>query len=143
MKTFKAAILVICLFAVAVNPVAAAFLPCCCTRQAETKRPCCESKAENESVNSAERHACCAKPSPRIDATLRAGCCCVKAIPESILARYSLGIPPGDNPSFESALWIPSRVHSDSISALLRDNSPSHFALSGAPLLALHCIWLK
>ena len=141
MKTFKAIIAAITLLAVAANPIVAMAMPCCCTKPVEQQRSCCQPAAQKTSSN--DQHACCAKhQASNKFVEQRAGCCCITSSPASTSPRESLAKLSVENHSFDVAFWSADQSLQAPTSRYL-DHSADRFSVSGPPLLALYCIWLK
>lgn len=142
MRMFKALVSAFTLLAVAVYPVAAAWMPCCCSQQdrvpsVQTTHPCCDA-LEKASAG----HACLksdrrALPSVAVDSH---GCCCFQALPVATPRDSDSKLPAGQH-SWVADLPVADRLLAP-VSGFLND-SWGHFSLSGPPLLALYCTWVK
>lgn len=146
MNMFKAIVAAVTLLAVAVNPIAAMGMACCCTAILQQTRPlqqtrsCCQSAAQASSV---EQRACSAKQGSANELIQHvASCCCAKVPPPSTSPRASLERPSVENEPLDVAFGPVDRTAQRPTSIAL-EHSPGRFTLSGPPLLALYCIWLK
>ena len=146
MGILKAIAVALTLIAVATNPVVAMTMQCCCTQRAAPERTCCPC-CQNAGEEAAQpRFACCLKKD-KVQEGIRlgVGCCCVKAPPatapapaQEALAQHDVKGQPlalTTFASFDLAVLAP-------VSRYL-DHVPGRFSLSGPPLLALYCTWLK
>lgn len=136
---FRALISAVTLLAIAINPVAAAIAPYCCTKPATQDGPCCEAVAKAATV---KLPACCAKKHATALAVLKAGCCCFKLPPAPPPARENLAKPSFDKPALDFAGWSSVGVV-DAASAGCLEGATGWLQVSGPPILALYCIWLK
>lgn len=128
----------LCIVGAVGNPVAAAITPCCCVRLEQPKPKCCHSK--NDSAKSAEK-ACCVSRVAKIAPALEACRCCVKSLPQPLNDRPTTAKVAGD---LFPALWFAPQPQADSL--MLPDCEcveAVHASLTGPPLLALLCKWLK
>ncbi len=144
MRALKVIISAITLLAVAVNPVAAAWMPCCCTSRGETqpipsKQRCCDSAAKSHKTCCAQKEHGTHGPRPTVALDSHA-CCCVKALPVTV-SRVSLIKQTADQHLAEVA-WPGLDIFAAPSCSFLQ-NSRGHYSLSGRPLLALYCTWLK
>jgi hypothetical protein len=140
MRTFKAFVAAITLLAVGVNPLAAGLMPCCMVTEAQTAPACGQNAAGHKCCK--KHPICCKKQLVAMDSPLTLGCCCVKVPPAST--------PPSDNtqklPAQQQVLALGSStfiVAEPSQAAHALPFAHDGLALSGPPLLALYCIWLK
>ena len=139
MRTFNSLITVFTLLAVAVNPVAAAWVPCCCTpaKKVESKPPCC-------AVDYAQpEHACdfTAEHAPEsVGAKPLSGCCCFTAPPVRTL-RDSVSKLSVGQPQFAVVWPTVEQLVVPAMSLSQPFTAPG--LLSGPSLLAQYCIWLK
>jgi hypothetical protein len=138
MKTFRTFITALVVLAVAGSPLTAMAMPCCCTQPVETKRSCCPVKKPA----AAEPAACCAKKQAAPLVQLRSECCCVKALPASTLASEKSTQSSPQNSPVEVA-YLPADRIFPAASAGDLQHSVGERRLSGPPLLARYCIWLK
>lgn len=139
MRTIKALIAVLTVFAVAADPVAASISPCCCVKHAEPERSCCRAAAKSAEV--ASHPACCAKKHLPVDTAVRSGCCCVKA-PPAVPASPDQTKQIIEQPSIEPASSaVDCLVYAPATRRF--EQLPGSLTLTGPPLLALYCIWLK
>lgn len=144
MRTLKAFIAALTLVAVAANPVAASLLPCCCVKPEKIERSCCH--AAEQSAKAAKKldasiPDCCAKKYVPSDASARGGCCCFKAppaVPASPDQTKQIIEHPSIQPACSSVDCI---VNTQAIRRF--EQLPGTHTLTGPPLLALYCIWLK
>ncbi|MFN0195312.1 MAG: hypothetical protein ACKVT0_01095 [Planctomycetaceae bacterium] len=140
MRTLKAVTVAITLIAVTANPVVAMVRPCCCTKRVEPERACCQQVAERVSV----QRACCAKKTETAEiARLSNGCCCVKAPPASTPSRDNLATSEIKEQSAGVTEFVPSDLAVRVPASIALDRAGDRISLSGPPLLALYCIWLK
>jgi hypothetical protein len=148
----QVSVAVVIALAVAVNPVLAITLPCCCTKVESQAGPlpCCQAKA----VKKVEHHACCAKRaletssttsnhaacSTAANAGFRAGCCCVQTPPAGTAERtvkVAARIASLDAlPAFAAVLPAPSLLAADR-------QPPGLLTPARPPLQELYCIWLN
>lgn len=144
MRTLKAIIATLTLLAVAANPVAASLVPCCCVKQAKPERSCCktaETAAKSEEEAVVTLPACCAKKHAPVDTIVRGGCCCVKA-PPAVPASPDQTKQIIEQPSIEpSCSAVDCLDHAPATRRF--EQLPGSLTLTGPPLLALYCIWLK
>ena len=138
MRTLRAVISAITLLAVTVNPVAAAFVQCCCAKPIDSQRACCQTAAKK---TAAKHRPCCAKRQKPAGLELRAGCCCVKPTPASALTRIGVSKLP-EKPSLD-VLYLPEDIAVRGADGLDLQKATGRFAPAGPPLLALYCVWLK
>jgi hypothetical protein len=144
MTTLKAIIATLTLLAVAVNPVAASLVPCCCVKQAKPESSCCrttETAAKAMEAPGVALPACCAQKEVQVDTIVRGGCCCVKA-PPAVPAAPDQTKQIIEQPSIEPSCSLVDRlVHAPATRRF--EQLPGSLTLTGPPLLALYCIWLK
>jgi len=141
MKTFKQIVAAVTLLAFAANSVVAMAVPRCCTRPVEQRRSCCQSATQKASASN--QYACCAKKQASHEFVQhRLGCCCVKAPLASTSPRENLAKPSFEEHLLDFAFWSADHFVQAPTSSYSND-SPGRFSLSGPPLLALYCIWLK
>jgi hypothetical protein len=143
MRLSRAYIALISMLAIAANSLAAMGTPCRCTRQVDAECPCCSSAAKQAVATKLDRPACCARQQSPSNAVLQtpAKCCCGQTPPASVTARESSPKSSAEL-AIKVACWSADRDDLSPTSGILR-HSPGRFALSGPPLLALYCIWLK
>ena len=141
MSTFKSLITAITLIAVAANPVAAGLLPCCCTEKVQPERPCCQ--ATKQAVQStADSPSCCAKKQQESSSVQQSGCCCFD-VPPAVPASSEKFAKPTTEP--QPLVVFCSFVDSSVQAPVIRrfEHASGSLTISGPPLLALYCIWLK
>ena len=142
MELVKSIAVLLCLVSVTINPVVSRLMPCCCTDRQEAKRPSCQTQLA--SSKSSPVRSCCKtdKQTTVSDSAIRSDCSCVKPLPASVPVK-SVKIIVQHSP-FEASAWPPlaDEFLGDGL-AYLRNHCSRQFRLSGPPLLALHCTWLK
>jgi hypothetical protein len=138
MGAFKTLISFVMLLAVAVHPLAAAAMPCCCIEAGNTKQACSRHEAKQDAAVS---RSCCQQPHVPVEVLQPVGCCCTQAQPASATTRNN--IPQSE---LKRLTWTTIELPGEAPTAVLRIEALSSarpIALSGPPLLALYCIWLK
>jgi hypothetical protein len=159
----KAIIAALTLVAVAAQPVVASWIPCCCTKPEQRATPelreqlpelreqpktpersCCQTAehvAKSPATTGPTAAACCAQNQTPADIVVGSGCCCVKAppaVPSSPDQPKQIIEQPSIEPSCSSVDCL---VPAPAIRRF--EQLPGVHTLTGPPLLALYCIWLK
>ncbi|WP_440593624.1 hypothetical protein [Schlesneria sp.] len=132
-----------CVCLVASSPLLAAHSACCCTKPAAVNKPvaaCCQTKAKTAAQAKAKVRHCCAKPGTQVHLTKLTCPCCVKSIPQPQPTKVS-SFTGGDDVA--SLAWISAAVTPISLSLTALTSPQANSTISGPPLLALYCRWLK
>lgn len=152
MRTLKSLVVLITLLAVAVNPIAAAWIPCCCTKPVEViedTSECCETHTQTKSTRHADdndSHPNCPTTADGIsDTSLQHRACGCIQVPQTAQSnRNNLSAENSKRTFSQMACWPPVGVlFSRPVSCVNIEVSHTPLALSGPPLLALLCTWLK
>jgi hypothetical protein len=148
MRTLKALIFALTSLAIAVNPVAAALLPCCCkaavrstvgkSERGNSQPACCHVAVQQVRV---VPHSCCAK-SADSEKSLQQQCCCVKSVPATVEFRDRVTAKRLFDQHWIAAANCPvvSSVAAPPVGGGL--HSPNRSAVAGPALRVLYCIWL-
>ncbi len=155
MRTTRTLITAVCLLSLIVQPVAAAFAPCCCTQPAKSKSDCCPLESQGglrpadapgdatPSATKSAKPSCCAKKTPPRRVVLERGCCCFEAAPATAPTQERL-TDETRRTTLDESLWVGHTFrHFDRNEHRFVETASSPHPLSGPPLLALHCTWLK
>lgn len=154
MRTTRTLITAVCLLSLIVQPVVAAFAPCCCTQPAKSQSDCCplESKRglrpsdapgnDTPSAAKSAKPSCCAKKTPTRRVVLEPGCCCYQSAPATAPSQERLS-DESRRTAVETPHWCTEFLQFDRNEERFVERAGSPTSLSGPPLLALHCTWLK
>lgn len=122
------------------NPVLAAQAGCCCAKQQSVKPSCCLAKSLAASKPKTSVPHCCSRRTIN-NAAAKAVCpCCLKSIPQPLPTK---SVPTDFSFEWAAGIVLPPPV---SLAPQNIAGPPSHskpYILSGPPLLALYCRWLK
>lgn len=146
MNALKALFIAVMSLAVTASPVVASLKLCCCSKPAEHKKGCCPTK---HVATSTAHPSCCAKKDASTGTGLHlpgshlsSSCCCIKAV-ESASLSDRLVRPDVEKQSLHLAVSNEDQQRKLLSLQDIQDQSPGRFTLSGPPLLALYCTWLK
>lgn len=138
MRACRLAIAVMTVCAVAISPVAAAWLPCCCSASGSSRSSCCRGGVRE--AEAASECCCLQDVSPRCAATKQEACRCGKAS----LAVFGGGSEASKllTHTDRDISWLqPALLNTNPV---LSVSLPSGSLTSvGPPLLALYCVWRK
>lgn len=140
MNALKALFIAVMSLAVTASPVVASLKLCCCSKPAERKKGCCPS--EQVAASTAEQSCCAKRVTSTAGLQLSNGCCCIKAV-ESASLSDRLVRPDVEKQSLHLAVSNEDQQRKLLSLQDIQDQSPGRFTLSGPPLLALYCTWLK
>lgn len=142
--TLKSFIAALCIIAVAVNPVAAGWVSCCCITRTQVEAKCCPETVSQPALSPKTTRQCCQKASLPPASAVKASCCCAHTPPAIIPGADRLVKPPAEHELVSTALWLPADANTQSPGFVrFHTKSSGRSSLSGPSLLALHCIWLK
>lgn len=134
MATINAIAVALALITNVASPVMALAIPCCCAKRATSERACCK-KVDGQATP--HHKACCAKKLAASEAALpTSGCCCFKAPITATTCPENPVAPPAEILAGEYTGFHPTNVAVQLVPI-------AGLTLSGPPLLALYCTWLK
>jgi hypothetical protein len=144
MNTHRPIISLVTLLALAASPAMAMTASCCCAKKpVEVVKSCCQKTSETTEAPTAAVKPCCAKRELAHQSVGARACCCVEPTPAVLTSR-------NDATANQTVRETTLAVAPTSIAALVPAFTPIRVEaatepppLSGPPLLALYCTWLK
>jgi len=147
MGSLRKVVTILTVLAVAANPAAASFMPCCCVgRERPQKRNCCLKRAADPAEDGAS---CCATKKavgrrqecsrPAIE---RQPCCCIKSLPAAPPAQQA---GPQHQLDLKDSLVTTTVMVADSppVAERIRRLWPGLVFPISPPLSVLYCVWVE